>query len=65
MSMMKIIVKNFQMILGRNSQLPPEINSAKMRLNLLAQVQPFLQLQPPVSQEQFQEATQVGVLKTI
>ena len=31
-------------------------------LNFFSQVQPFLQLQPPVSQEQFQEATQVGVL---
>ena len=30
------------------------------QINLFSQVQPFLQLQPPVSQEQFQEATQVG-----
>jgi len=41
--------------------LPPSLHSPGGESQpLTAEVQPFLQLQPPVSQEQFQEATQVG-----
>merc|ERR1719278_2088371 len=39
--------------------LPPSLHSPGGESQpLTAEVQPFLQLQPPVSQEQFQEATQ-------
>ena len=45
--------------------LPPSLHSPGGDSQpLTAEVQPFLQLQPPVSQEQFQEATQVRAFRT-